>query len=310
MKYSNEIKVGLAIVLAGLVFVFGIRYMQDIPLFRGSYVLETRFADAGGLVAGNPVRVNGVNVGSVEAVSLDPQARRARVLFRVDNGVKIPEGSTASVAGVSALGGVRLHVQLGPPDNPPIPPGGFVPSPPSEDILGQLSDQVPMLAARTDSLLRSANQTLEEAQMLLNSPNSDLLTTLTSIRSSADALSQLLRSQSGELSQIIANTESLTSELRTFVDEKGDSLGVTVDQMNEVLSQAERNLLVLERTTTNLDQLIRSINEGEGTLGRLVNDPDLYMRIDSTVTRVNDILDDFQQNPGRYLKDMSLVRVF
>lgn len=310
MKYSNEVKVGISIVLAALVFYFGIRYMQDIPLFRGSYMLETRFSDAGGLVSGNAVRVNGVNVGTVESVTLDPAARKAVVRFRVDKSVEIPEGSTASVTGVSALGGVRLNLTLGPPDNPPIPPGGFVPSPPEEDILAQLSDKVPVLAARADSLLRSANQTMEEAQTLFRSPNSKVQATLTSIQTSANALTQLLRSQREQLSQAIANTEALTSELHTFVQNNSDSLNATVNQANRVLDQTERNLVVLERTTTNLDRIIRKVNDGEGTLGRLVNDPSLYVRLDSAATRFNTILDDFQQNPGRYLKDMTLVRVF
>jgi len=284
--------------------------MQDIPLFQGSYILETSFADASGLTPGNPVRVNGVNVGTVESVALDPQARRARVRFRVDNSVDIPEGSTASISGVSALGGVRLSISLGAPDNERIPPGGFVPSPPEEDILAQLSDQAPVLAARTDSLLRSANQTLEEAQTLFASPNSSVQATLTSVRSSADALTQLLRGEREQLGEVIANTEALTNELNTLVRENSDSLGATVQSMNRVLAQTERNLVVLERTSTNLDMLIRKINQGEGTLGRLVNDPSLYVRLDSAATRFNDILDDFQQSPGRYLKDMTLVRVF
>ncbi|NBB73533.1 MAG: MCE family protein [Bacteroidetes bacterium] len=310
MKYSNEVKVGLSLVLAALVFYFGIRYMQNIPLFQGSYVLETSFADASGLGTGNPVRVNGVNVGTVESVTLDPQARRARVRFRVDKSVQIPEGSTASISGVSALGGVRLSISLGAPDNAPIPPGGFVPSPPEEDILAQLSDQAPVLAARTDSLLRSANQTLEDAQTLFKSPDSGVQTTLSSIRGSADALSTLLREDLEQLNEVVANTELLTEELGALVRDNRDSLNATVDNVNRVLSQTERNLVVLERTSTNLDRIIQKIDEGEGTIGRLVNDPSLYVRLDSAATRLNTILDDFQQQPGRYLKDMTLVRVF
>lgn len=310
VRYSNEVKVGLSIILAALVFYFGIRFMQDIPLFRGSYVLETRFDDAGGLVAGNAVRVNGVNVGTVESVLLDTEARQARVLFRIDSDVQIPEGSMASVSGVSALGSVRLSIELGPPSNASIPPGGFVPSPPDEDLIGQLSERAPMLAVRADSLLRSANATMEEAQTLMRSPSSDLRTTLTSIRSGADALDQLLRGQQDQLDQLVANTEALTGELNTFFRENSDSLEATVGQTNRVLDQTERNLRALERTTTNMDLLLRRINEGEGTLGLLVNDPGLYLRLDSAATQFNTILDDFQRNPGRYLKDMNLVRVF
>lgn len=310
MKYSKEVKVGISIVLAALVFYFGGRYLQNVPLFRGSYTLHAQFSDAGGLVSGNQVRINGVNVGSVESVRLDPEARVARVRFRVDRSVQIPEGSTAEITGVSALGGVRLAINLGPPTNPRIEPGGFIPTPPQKDVLGQLSDRAPMLAARADSLLSSANATMEEAQIMLNSPDSDLRTTFVAIRESANALQKLLEAQQNRLSRVMDNTADLTSELQTFAETNTDSLSRSVQRMNAVLDQTDRNLKQLEQTTNNLDALVTKINEGDGTLGRLVNDPSLYMRLDSTTAQLNLLLKDFQNNPGRYLKDMSVVKVF
>ena len=78
MKYSNELKVGMAIVAAVVVFVLGVRYFQDVPLFRGTYDLNSSFESAGGLIAGNPVRVSGVGVGKVREVKLNPEAGLSR----------------------------------------------------------------------------------------------------------------------------------------------------------------------------------------------------------------------------------------
>lgn len=310
MKYSKEVKVGISIILAALIFYFGGRYLQSIPLFRGSYMLRAQFSDAGGLVSGNQVRINGVNVGSVESVKLDPEARIARVTFRVDEGVTIPKGSTASITGMSALGGVRLSINLGPPSNPPIEPGGLVPTPPEKDILAQLSDKAPLIAARADSLLATTNATMEEAQTLLRSPDSDLRTTLIAIRESANTLSQVLQAQQDELNRVLENTAALTNELRTFARTNTDSVNVTIQHLNTVLDQADRNLNTLEQTTTELNLLMRKINRGDGTLGRLVNDPSLYVRLDSMAIQMNTVIEDFQSNPGRYLKDMNLIKVF
>lgn len=310
MKISNEVKVGLSVIVAALIFYLGFRYMQDIPLFRGSYVLHAQFSDAGGLVAGNQVRVSGVNVGSVEAVTLDPQARVVRVRFRVDEEVQIPKGSTAEVAGVSALGGVRLAINLGPPSNPPIPPGGLVPTPPGKDVLAQLSDRVPILAARADSLMSSATATMEEAETMLQSPDSDFRVMLQSVQQSAAALNAILRAEQAQLGRVMDNTAALTSELRTFAEENTDSLNMTVQRVNTVLDQAERNLVALEQTNSTLNTLLTKIDQGEGTLGRLMNDPTLYVRLDSAAANMNVLLKDVQQNPGRYLKDMTLVEIF
>ncbi len=310
MNFSNEVKVGLSVVVAALIFYLGFRYMQDIPLFRGSYVLNAQFSDAGGLVSGNQVRVSGVNVGSVDIVTLDPKARVARVRFRVDEDVQIPKGSTAEIAGVSALGGVRLAINLGPPSNPPIPPGGLVPTPPEKDMLSQLSDRLPLLAARADSLLSSATGTMEEAEVMLESPDSDFRTMLQSVQQGAAALNTMLRAEQQQLGRVMDNTAALTQELRTFTEENTDSLNVTVERVNTVLAQAERNLAALERTNATLDALLTKIEQGDGTLGRLVNDPGLYIRLDSAAVNMNVLLKDLQANPGRYLKDMTLVEVF
>ena len=70
MKYTREFQVGLAIVLAAVIFFFGVRYFADQPLFGGSYTLYTQFADASGLAPGNSVFVNGVKVGTVDDVEL------------------------------------------------------------------------------------------------------------------------------------------------------------------------------------------------------------------------------------------------
>lgn len=310
MKYSSEIKVGFAIVLAGLIFFFGVRYMQDMPLFRGSYTLETELENASGLTSGNRVEINGVNVGSVESVRLDPGARMARVRFRVDRDVEIPEGSTVAVQGMSALGGVRLNVKMGPEDNPRIEPGGFVPSDPDADILDQLSDQVPGLAAELDSLLKTTNRTMRETGAMVESPDSDLRTTLRAIRGTAESLDETIQSERGRLGRALESTADLTEELSAISEEGGDSLRVASGHLNRVLTQTNRNLEAIEEATENLDRLIMKLEQGDGTAGRMMNDPSLYIQLDSAATRMNSILDDFEENPGRYLRDMNLVRLF
>ena len=71
MNYSNELKVGIAIVVSLLIFFLGSRFFEDIPLFKRTYTLNTEFSDARGMITGNAVRISGVKVGSVLEVALD-----------------------------------------------------------------------------------------------------------------------------------------------------------------------------------------------------------------------------------------------
>jgi phospholipid/cholesterol/gamma-HCH transport system substrate-binding protein len=310
MKYSNEIKVGATIIAAAIVFFLGLRYFQDIPVFQQGYVLKARFQEAGGLVSGNPVQINGVSVGRVEEVALEPETQSVEVRFRMDGDVPVPEGSQARISGLSTFGGVRLVIAPGPSSNPRLTAGSFVPSPPSDDLLDRLSDQAPVLASKADTLLTSANSTLAATTRLIGNPNSPLNRTLEDVNETAAVIRQLARAERGRISRVLQNLEQISSDLESFTSENSDSLGTTVTRLNQTLDRANRNLATLERTTQNLDQVVAKINNGEGTLGRLANDPSLYMRLDSAAVRVNSILREFENDPSRYLQDMTLVRVF
>ena len=310
MKYSNELKVGSTIVVATIIFILGVRYFEDLPLFRGTHNLETELENASGLIAGNPVRVRGVSVGSVDEVFINPETGGVRVLFHVDSSLPVPEGTETTVSGVDALGVVRMDLELGPPGNPLIPDGGFVPSKQGGDLMGALAERAPELLDEVDAVMAQLGSVLGESEEMLASPQSDLRLTLMSARRSMDALDGLLRSQRDRLASVLANVDGTTGQLNTFLETNSDSLSAAVTALNGTLRRLDASLAQLDGTTRGLDELLGKINRGEGTLGLLVNDDSMYHRTDSLLTAVHTLLLDFQENPGRYLKEMRLVDLF
>ncbi len=310
MEYSNELKIGVSIVAAIIIFFVGFRYFQDLPIFQDSYAMQATFEDAGGLVSGNPVTMRGVSIGSVQSVRLDQTEQTVRVRFMVNEGVPIPEGSHADVSGFSALSGVRLSIEPGPSENPALPPGSVLSGPPEGDVLDRLSAQAPELAAKADSVLKNANTTLGALGQQLQNPRSDLRQSIQALNATLSNLQQITGSEDAALRQTLRNLEAISGDLERFTDTGADSLSVTVTRLNRALARVETNLDHLERTTQSLGELTTKMNEGDGTIGRLVNDPSLYVRLDSAAARTNQILDDLQQNPGRYLKEMTLMQVF
>lgn len=310
MQYSNELKVGAAIILAAVVAFAGIRFFQDLPLFGSSYTLYAEFEDAGGLTAGNSVRMKGVNVGSVDRVTLDSKKQTVRVRLQLEEGSHIPKGSTAQVAGISALGDVHIRIDPGPRENPQIRPGSTLSPPPGGTSIKQLTDQAPALVSKADSVLTGANTTLTSLNRELQNPESDLRRTLVSLRELSNDLEEVTDAEKDNIRRLLQNLEGVSSDLRTFMGENGDSLDVAVRRVNQSLDRLNRSLASFEQTSATLDTITTKINEGDGTAGRLVNDPGLYMKLDSAAARSNRILLDFQENPNRYLEDMTLVKVF
>ncbi len=310
MRYSNELKVGLTIVVATFIFILGVRYFEDLPLFRGTYDLASEFDDAAGLIAGNVVRINGVAVGSVNAVSINPETGRVRVQFHVDSDIPVPEGSYTQISGFDALGVVRLDVHLGEPTAPRIPEAGLLEGREGSDILASLSEKAPSLVERVDSVLAGLESALGETGDLLSEPDSDIRKTLSSVQRSVATLDSFLKGERERMSGILENVESVTGDLHRITGENADSVGVVIENLNAILARLDRNLDSLEDMSDNLSEVLRKVNEGQGTIGRLVNDPEMYQKMDTILTNLNTLVLDFQNHPEKYLKELRLVEIF
>lgn len=311
MRFANELKVGLALLVSVAIFILGIRYLKDVPLFSGTHEYYTIVHNANGLIAGNPVRVSGVKVGSVAGVSYDADVDSIFVRFNVDRKIRVTNGSFAQVAGIDALGGVRLDVTLGPRENPVIPVGGYVRSASdSNDLLAQLTKRAPRLANQADSVLAGLDATLSGTAELLNDPSSDLRKMMAALRGTATALESTIHAERESLHGILENLEDITGSVREVMDSQEDSLSIAADNLRRSVASLDEMMASLKTTTARLDVVAARIENGDGTLGRLVNDPGLYERLDSVATNLNELLVDFRRRPRRYLSELKIVDIF
>jgi len=251
----------------------------------------------------------------VQSVVLDQETQLVEVRFRVNEGVEIPEGSYAEVTGFSALSGVRLSIVPGPSSNPALPPNATLSEPPKGDILERLSDQAPVLATKADSVLTNTNVVVKSLAQQLDNPQSDLRELLTTLTRTARNLQAMTEGEDAALRATVQNLEAISADLERFTGTDTDTLeannmGKTMARLNRSITRLDTTLARLESTTANLSEVSRKMNEGEGTIGRLVNDDGLYMKLDSAATEANGLLRDLRDDPSRYLKDMTLVKVF
>lgn len=310
MKYTKELAVGLSLVIAAVIFVLGVRYFEDLPLFHGTYAINTAFEDANGLNKGNAVRVNGVRVGAVDAVELDPEGARVLVTFHVDDKIAIPEGSVATLGGIAALASIHLEIELGPAGNERVQEGGFIPGRTGGGIMDLVSAKGPELADQIDSVLTSADATLKDAEILFEGASGDVRQTMAAFRQASAALEQTLRSEQESLHRTMVNLEAFSRDMSAFSGTSSDTMAVAVQRLNRSMQQLETSLARLEGTNATLDEILQKINTGDGTIARLINDPSVYTRLDSTVAAMQRIMEEFENDPRKYLRHLSLVEIF
>ena len=284
MKHSKETIVGLSLVGAVAIFVLGTRFLADIPLFGTVYTLNTSFPSSNGLIAGDAVRINGINLGAVDAVQLGPSGQDVHVRFHLDDKARLPEGSYATLGGFPPLGTTYLTVHPGPAENALVPGDGFIPGIEESDVLASVAEQGQRLTGQLEKTLSNANTVFEGAHMLVGS---DTRMILGALRETTTLLADLMRSERQSIRRSIGHVESFSENMARLSSTSSDTLAHVVHGLQGALVQLEASLASLDRTTHSLANILGKIDEGNGTLGLLVNDPGLYVTMDSTLTTLN-----------------------
>lgn len=138
-QVGRRFRVGLVVLVALFVLMIGIFMIgQRANLWKSKLPYETRFESASGLVAGNNVRLNGVNVGNVLEVILsgDPADRTVRVVYNVDRRAapRLRKGTHAAIKTIGLLGDQYIELEGGKADEPEVPVGGEIPPAPGTGI--------------------------------------------------------------------------------------------------------------------------------------------------------------------------------
>ncbi|MEM0962627.1 MAG: MlaD family protein [Bacteroidota bacterium] len=343
---TNEIKIGLAVLLSAVVLFVGVRFLAGQPLFGAGYEVVSVFEDAQGLTAGAIVRLNGVRVGDVQSVELGPNARSVLVTMAIDRDVSIPRGSTVQTSGLSALG--EVNVEISPPQGAgagrPLADGDTLQANNTPDIFDLIAGESNSLTARADTALAGAVNTFTTLDEILENSGGDIEAVLAQLRFLTQAGVTLIRDESaridrtiasledaaanagGSITQVGRNVEDLSvvvgndvvatsGTVRQLAETNADSVTAAVNNLSSTLRRADGQLEALTALTAQLTQLTAdldsTLNSPDGTMGLLLNDPSLYYNANAAAAALQQILQDLQQDPGRYLSEIEgLVKVF
>ncbi|MGB5229867.1 MlaD family protein [Eudoraea sp.] len=296
MKLSREIKTGIIVIGGILLFVMGFTFLKATPIFNNSKTFYAIYSHVGGLQPGTQISINGFNVGNVNKITFKNGSGKLLVAFSVDSDFEFSKNSIAELYDTGIIGG--KGIQINPVfDGAPIAQSGDTLSsnikPGLTDLLQQklapLQSKIEGAVSNADSLLLNFNEVLdEETKRNLRESIKGLNTTVQSFQSSAATLNTLLADNKNKLDSSITNINTITTNFSVLSDSIAE-VGLT----NTIRS--------LESTISNLDKMLAKIEKGEGTLGKLVNNEELYNNLSEASKELDLLLQDFRLNPKRYV---------
>jgi phospholipid/cholesterol/gamma-HCH transport system substrate-binding protein len=306
---SNEFKVGLTIIVAILAAYIGFRFMSDMPLFRQSHEVSTVFDRIDGLGTGSIVYMNGVKIGSVRNIELTDD-NRVRVYLSIELDVSIPEDSQAQLTSFGLLDGKAIVIQRGASDRA-VAYGEEIEGVYIDTMMETLGEKGQELGDDISDSFTQLNQFLMQLNNTLDDDSRQSIgNAIQNIETTTNAISQVLSSRQKELEEAISSASNMMAQLDTLATDnrpQADSLMANLKASSEELKKISTQL---DQTVDQLNQILAKINNGDGTMGRLVNDPSLYENADSLSIELRNLIKGINENPGRYLRHMSLIEVF
>ena len=289
MKRSNEILVGITATAALILAVVGSLYLARGGLEPG-YNLFAKFTWGAGLKQGQPVLLSGVSVGYVNSVEIRPDGLLI-VQLRVRKEYKIPKGTTATIEPNGFFGDQLVALHPDKPNPESFSPGDTLLSGRATPSIGDVLARVDTIAANISVLTSSLKHELVETNGF-----ADLRHAVKSADAMVADLSKLARDQNAEL----AKTQAALRRAASAVD--STAIDSTLRSFKSAAASINSLSADLSATSAKLNATIDRATNGNGSLGKLMNDPGLYNDVRSLVTRIDSLTADFKKNPRKYIQ--------
>ncbi|HVM42149.1 MAG TPA: MlaD family protein [Gemmatimonadales bacterium] len=291
LRYRREAAVGVFLIVAIVLFVFGMIWLRGRSLRSGELV-QTTFSDVAGLKVGDPIRTSGVAVGQIKDIRL-LKPGQVLVLMDLKGGQRPRSDARAVVRSLDLFGAQYLDYDPGTAAEP-LAPGTVIPG-----------EREKSVAELVSGLTGPGQQALSNAGQFLSPQNAqELHELLVDARHAVTQLGNSTQAPSDEAAHALLALRGLLQRLDLLVG--SSSAQQTVDNMRDASHNLVAATATLQRTGATLDSILVKINGDRGSLGRLVNDTTLVSDLHTASAALTALLVDLKANPGRYVH----VRVF
>lgn len=299
MKISNETKVGALVAIAIALLIIGFNLLKGNSLLSSSKTIYAVYNNVNGLEVANPVKVNGLKVGSVSGLNvMDQNVGAILATLSITADINIPQNSVASIESVSLIGGKSIVLNFG-NANVYLQDGDTIQTMLGSSLTSSLIDNLKPLSGKVQSTLTSLDTLLADLHSTLDND------TRKNLRSSIAAFNVTMHN----FSSTSANLDQLVQKLNVFTK----NLNEQRDTINNILSNTQKitatlahtdiegTINELQKTVNDLDNVINKINSGQGSLGQLIHDQSLYNNLQSATYNLNLLMEDLRLNPQRYV---------
>lgn len=304
MKISNETKIGVLTTITLALLILGYSYLSGNDVFSRSNNFYAVYNSVDGLSVSKPVLVNGFQIGRVSKMVLRPDGRTV-VEFNIDRQYNVPRNTLAQLISTDLLGGKAISFNYG--DSKQYAQNKDTLS---ADIQGSLAESLQPIQMKAERLISKMDSALASINKIMN-PNfqknvdrsfSSIANSLQTLEGTTKKIDALVGSQSEHINGILTNADAASANLKTSTAHL-TTISTNFEKVSGDLasSNIKQTLESANKALADMQTAIAKINNGQGSLGLLINDGQMYKNLTDATNNLNALFIDIKANPKRYV---------
>lgn len=297
IKTNKYLQIGLMVIVSLATFIWGFNFLKGRNILNPSNEYYLAYPEITGLMESDPVLIRGLKIGQVSSIHFDPN-KPENILIRIilEKDINIPTDSKIILGSISMLGSKGIRLEIG-ESTLYYTTGDTIVGTTEIDLLNKFNDEIgpiktksELILSRIDTITGSVNSMLSaQAIADIHQTIHYLKLTTQEIASSRAAISETM--------------ESINLMVATLAEER-ETIASILQNIDSITNPAlySKMMASIEGTMNDLNQLTTTLNSEDGSLQKLMTDPELYDNLTATSHNADLLLQDMRNYPNRYVQ--------
>ena len=297
---NKEIRTGIVAIFTIVVLIYGINYLKGLNILDKNRIFHAKYDNIDGLLKGSVISLNGFNVGIVSNISLQSD-NSLLVSVKINEDFDVPANSILKISNQDLMGTKGISVILGNSDLLAKNNDTLI-AEIENSLQDEVNKQILPLKNKAEGLISSVDSLMVIFTSVLNT---DARKNLASSFKNLDETFILMSESMKELNKlVVTNEKNISNSIKNF-----ESITGNISNNNESIENILKKMSSISDSVSskdigdiikNLNNITNKISVGQGNLGLLNSDDQLYRNIEKTTNDISILVEEIKKDPKKY----------
>ncbi len=297
MKISREAKTGIVAILVIVLFIWSYNFLKDRSFTDKTRTFFAEYENVQGMVPASPVLINGLKVGKVSKITFHPTKTGVLIAhIELSNNIEFSKNSIAQIFSPDFISGKSLKIKMALDGAEIAEKGDTLVGEVDAGILGMINEQIAPLQSKVESFIVNSDTVMGNLNKVMDAKNRK------NIDKSLENLSITLE----KFKNISYKADKILDKNNNKIDSIFNSAHIAMNNFSKISDSLQKadlaaTIVKLQYTLDSFNRILDSIENGQGTLGKLVKDDALYQNLEGSTKELEELLREMKENPKRFV---------